>query len=51
MGRGGLGQLRNRYEETTPYVDPRLKVMERFQDFLSPENRDGHMFPKGAYGR
>ena len=42
------GQQRQREEERNPDVDPRLRVVEIFQDFLCEANRDGITFPKGA---
>ena len=42
LGGGSLGRLSKRGEEINTDVYPRLRVMERFQNFFSPENIDGH---------
>ena len=34
-GRGDLVHIRNREEERNANTDPRLRIMERFQDFFN----------------
>ena len=50
-GRENLGQKRYREEYRNPDVDPHLRVMERFREFLCEANRDGITFPKVSDGR
>ena len=56
LSRGGLVggssvQLRKRDKERNQDVDPRLRVMERFQELFNPDNRDDHTCSKRADDR
>ena len=42
-----LVQQRKREEDRNPDMDPHLRVMERFREFLCESNRDVITCPKG----
>ena len=48
LGRYGLGQKRKRDRDRNPGVEPSMRVMDRFWEYLSHTNRDGITFPKGV---
>ena len=56
LSRGGLVggssvQLRKRDKERNQDVDPRLRVMERFQEFFNPVNKDVRTCPNRVNSR
>ena len=48
---GDLGKQQKLEYDRNPEVDPRLRVMKRFRDFFSDQNRYVIMCPKGVDGR
>ena len=51
LGGDGLGHQRKRDAERNPEMEPCMRVMERFREFIIHSNRDSITFPKGLDSR